>query len=201
MARRATPLASFDGWTSKLFIVFLFVFTLQDMCEVAKKKGHTQKKGKPPQDLRVVWGKVSSRKVMNKKTKKRVKRRMRCGEWCRMCLNMSRLKLRQPRYKKVEAEKKGAGLKLLKSDLRKPGPIKEEWKRAFSEAVHLKCGGRSRINQYKTSVAKKSAVVYDMVAPNKEFWELPAYRDEFGDPKANKAKIVEKWVVTENGTK
>ena len=171
------------------------------MCAIAKKKGQQQKKGKIPKDMRTLWAKFTKRKVMNKRTKKRVKRKVRSGEWCRLCLNMSRIKLRQPRYKKAETEKKGSGLKLLKSDLRKPGHVKEQWKGGFSEVVHLKCGGRSRINTYKTTVAKKSAVLHDTVAPNKEFWELLAYKDEFGDPKANKAKITEKWVVTENGTK
>ncbi len=43
------------------------------------------------------------------------------GEWCGVCINMQRVKLRLPRYQKAEraATRKGAGVKLLKEDLRR----------------------------------------------------------------------------------
>ena len=123
----------------------------------------------------------------------------RCGEWCRTCRNILRVKIKEPRYKKAESEGRGRGIALLKSDLRKNPNVKATWMAMHGESIHLKAGGRSRINKYKKRVTKASEVMEDIVAPSKEFWELPEYRAEWGSPRKTKAKVVERYVVTDSG--
>eukprot|EP00974_Lingulodinium_polyedra_P103025 9973656-Lingulodinium_polyedra.AAC.1 len=56
------------------------------------------------------------------------------------------------------------------------GEMKRRFERAREEAVHLRAGGRSRINAYKTEVMQEDMVVNDLVCPKKQFWELSEYR-------------------------
>ncbi len=38
-------------------------------------------------------------------------------------------------------------------------------------------------------------------APKKEFWELEPYKDAYGSPRANKARVVKRFVIGANGKK
>ena len=45
------------------------------------------------------------------------------------------------------------------------------------EAVHLRAGGRSRINLYSEQVVKKEERIHDLIAPEQEFWLLEEYEE------------------------
>eukprot|EP00969_Alexandrium_andersonii_P365296 15465913-Alexandrium_andersonii.AAC.1 len=107
--------------------------------------------------------------------------------------------LKTGKYKKADAKNKGAGIKLVKAALTQKAEDKEKFTACHSEAVHLRAGGRSRINNYKESVVSTSERVSDLLAPKVQFWCLEDYKAEFGDPKANKAKVVKREVLLPSG--
>ena len=98
-------------------------------------------------------------------------------------------------------KKKGAGTKLLKSHLASRGPEKASFKAAHKEAVHLRAGGRSRINDYKESVEQSTEFSCAIIGPKKQFWELSEYTKEFGNPKDTKAKVVSRTMRKGKGGK
>ena len=65
--------------------------------------------------------------------------------------------------------------------------------------MHLRAGGRSRINEYKEAVIQAEEVIQDIMLPKCQFWTLQSYKEEYGDPKSNRAKVVVRKVVTKSG--
>eukprot|EP00969_Alexandrium_andersonii_P272384 12038387-Alexandrium_andersonii.AAC.1 len=65
----------------------------------------------------MAWGKTTTRKLRTK-SGKRVRLRRRCGEWCRWCHNVARIWVKNKKYLKQHAGKKGRALDNLKKDLR-----------------------------------------------------------------------------------
>ena len=149
-------------------------------------KERKQRKGK------VLWGKTTTRRF--KKKGKKVKKKMACGEWCRVCNNMVRKEVKRGKYKKAEQRTKGDGKRLIKDDIKKLGPERTRWRHNNKEWIHLKNGGRSRVNSFSETVKVKDEKVHEIKAPRKQFDLLKKYKDKFGDPKKNKAKVVSKTV-------
>ena len=149
----------------------------------------------------IPWAKTTNKKVRERRTGVKKKKKIKCGEWCRLCQNIARQKVTRGKYRKAEKKKKGSGIKLLKCDLRDGGETKRRWKAAHREAVNLRAGGRSRINEYKEDVQQNEEIMEEVTGPKRQFWLLKEYRDEFGDPKTNKAKVTERFVVDDKGRK
>ena len=50
------------------------------------------------------------------------------------------------------------------------------------------------MSQYKTQLTRKRKVMDDLIEPKRQFWELPEYKLEFGDPKKNKAVVKHRMI-------
>ena len=116
-------------------------------------------------------------------------------------MNISRKKVQAGKYKRAEAKLKRSGLKVLKQDLMQGGDEKKKFKAANAEAIHLHAGGRSRINEYKETVTKNEEIIFYIVGPTRQFLELFLYKERFGDPKTNKAKVVTRTVLDDKDRK
>ena len=130
---------------------------------------------------------------------KNVKKKVACGEWCRICMNMVRKKVKKGKYNKAEQKNKGEGKKLLKEEIRNNGPERERWISNYRESIHLMNGGRSRINTFSETVKVKDENISDIRAPRKQFVLLKKYKDKYGDPKQNKAKVVSRRLPGKQG--
>ena len=90
-------------------------------------------------------------------------------------------------------------MKLLKADIAKGGEEKKRMKSMHDEAVHLRAGGRSRINLYSEQVVKKEERIHDLIAPEQEFWLLEEYEEEFGKASKTGATVVKRRVHGHKG--
>ena len=121
--------------------------------------------------VRAKWGNSSRRKG----------KRSKCGSWCRICVNVWKLRFK----KKWNVSLKG--LKIRLND--KTSSDADLWAKARLEYIHRKKGGSSRVRDVKSTVHHREESQVKLVDPKKEFWQLGEYRANFGDPAKNKAKI------------
>ena len=118
-----------------------------------------------------------------------------CGEWCRICWNIAHKRLvTYKKYKLAESKQKGHGLKTLKEHLAKCGDEKNIFRDMNKEAIHLRAGGRSRIQQYKAKVKAREEMIHDIEAPGRDFWLLEEYEEECGKVAKTGAKVVSRRV-------
>ena len=129
-------------------------------CPVQKMK---RRKGiNEDTNTQVAWGKTSTRRVWTgrKSRRKLVKKLKKCGEWCNLCVVVSKKFLKKQRYKRLmtghKGKNKNGAKKLLKTDLRKDSDLKQRFKRANKEAAHLRAGGQSRISHVTLGHVKES---------------------------------------------
>ena len=105
---------------------------------------------------------------------------------------MKRTIAKNPVYKKIASKdgKRAAG-KQLKADLGNPdGKVRKRWKEEIEETIHLRAGGRQRINNSEVNVVKVNEHSHDLIDRSLKFYTVKKYKEKFGDPKATKAKIV-----------
>ena len=141
--------------------------TSSDNCPVGLKQGKC---------VICKWGKT--RKVV----KDNIKMKKPQGSWCSICLSLFKL-----RFKKIWKLKKMSG---LRKKFKEDKANKKRWKSSYKEYCHLRAGGNSRVKKMKEIVYKDEEVYDDLEDPEKELWELDAYKEEFGDPKKNGARVV-----------
>ena len=115
-------------------------------CELAATAGPSQSNAQG--EVRVGWGKYTTRKVKTRSGRK-LKVRRRCGAWCRLCANILKKMMKQKKYKKITklGMKKGdkhAAVNKIKEEL-EDGTLSERWMRGHAESIHVLAGGKSRV--------------------------------------------------------
>ena len=160
----------------------------KELCPIAVKKA--KRDGQAVPDVRVVWGKTTSRRITTRRGK-RVKVNRKTGVYCGLCANIVRKEVKKPSYAKTP---KKAAMAAIKKALTRGGSMKEKFKAKVKEAIHQRSGGRSRVTKYKTDVAKRAERVDDIIEPGFEFWELAIYKEEYGDPAEHGAKVRSKKI-------
>ena len=159
----------------------------KDRCPVEKKRNkHTK--------VRIKWGKSTKRKYKTSAGKTVTLVRV-CGSWCRLCLNIARTWAKTKRYRcskpdpsNPSKKKKDSAMKHIEHDLRLPD-VKARFRANWKEAVHVKSGGRSRINNYKTVIKHHVGKTEKFQVATADFWLLSEFKKEFGDPAKYKLKV------------
>ena len=134
----------------------------KSQCPVAKKMGQPS--------TRIPWGKTSTRKK-KKKQGKTIKKKMKCGEWRRLCLNIARTWSMSGKCKRLGARNKHI-MDVIKSDIRTDPASKQRFKGDRDESVHIRPGGRSRVLNFKEAVTQGTSLIVDFVGPNKKLFTL-----------------------------
>ena len=127
--------------------------------------------------VRVTWAR-------HRKLKKRTARgtenvKVPSGGWCRNCYNLWRSHFQE------ECQE----LNTLASKLHDKAFCKK-WHGRRKKWVKQKGGGSVRIRGPKQRVQKTNKYQVDLEDPEKEFWTLAAYEEEYGSVKDTKAKVV-----------
>ena len=74
--------------------------------------------------------------------------------------------------------------------MKKDPVFRKKFKKGSVDSVSLLAGGRSRIRGHGYEVEEANEVLFDIVDRGK-FWPLAQYKEEFGCPKKNNAKVME----------
>ena len=151
------------------------------------------KKNKFPK-IRVAWGKTTTRKAKTK-TGRKVKAVRRCGQWCRVCMNILKKTLKRKKYKAIAKVglKKGnqhAAVNKVKEEL-EDGSLTDRWKRSHAESVHQHAGGKSRVYSQGAYVKKRDKIDVELSQRGK-FYLLSKYKELYADPSVTKAKVVKR---------
>ena len=131
------------------------------------------------------WGKSTTKKVKTRSGRK-VRRTIKCGEWCQLCMDMFRIRFLR-KYAKLN---KKNPLKEFKKDLRADNALKLQWKAWNKEAIRQKATGRQRLNHGKLDMVRSTTSAVNVREPAKQFYTIKAFKREFGvDAKKAKMKI------------
>eukprot|EP00969_Alexandrium_andersonii_P368846 15473811-Alexandrium_andersonii.AAC.1 len=101
------------------------VISSKALCPIAQRAAKS-KKGKASGPVpRVAWGKTTARTVRSK-AGERIRKKMRAGEWCRICCNIGRVWAKRPEYKKCGKTK--LTFKAIKNDLKTKPEVRDRWR-------------------------------------------------------------------------
>ena len=156
--------------------------TSKNWCPIAKKKKLAFTK--------VKWGKETKRKVRANNGAK-VKRKVRCGHWCALCVRNTERWLKNKKYSAlVKKNGRKAGAKKLRDDLKSDDSFKKRWRGNISEAIHLHSGGRSRLTSLPESVISAQENLTDVIDSGMKFYTCKRYKEIYRvEPAANKVKV------------
>ena len=154
-------------------------------CPVTIKKNPTQS----PMP-KVKWAKTTTRRVLTK-SKRRVKKKQRCGEWCGGCHNLVRRWCGHKKYRKLLASHgKKVCAAQVRQDVKEPGEFRERFKNAADEAIRLLAGGRSRIRGGTDVMTMSNETRFKLKDAEGHFYTVARYTRDFGCPKAMKARVI-----------
>lgn len=132
-------------------------------CDITSKTWCPAAKKKKLPFTKVKWGKETKRKVKASNGAK-VKRKVRCGHWCALCVRNTERWLKHKKYSAlVKKNGRKAGAKRLREDLKSDDSFKKRWRANISEAIHLHSGGRSRLTSLPESVISAQENLTDVI--------------------------------------
>ena len=146
-------------------------------CPIAKRRSDGGDGGKVE---RLAWGKTTTRSVRNK-AGDMTKRKVRCGEWCRICLNVFRARFRRKIQEELKDDaggskkRKQSEIKVFKEKIAGDKKLKESFKKSRLEYIRIRAGGKQRVYSYKTSVKKTERDQFEVSGPKLQFIALKVF--------------------------